>query len=126
MFGISFLNPGLLIGSLLVAAPILIHLLNRRRFRIVDWAAMEFLLEADLRNRRRIRLEHLILLLLRCALIVSRNFSVRLPSLHPVTTVTASVAQRSISTHTRSCLDLVGSSIPTARHPSMARRTPRT
>ncbi|MCZ6602754.1 MAG: BatA domain-containing protein [Planctomycetota bacterium] len=81
MFGISFLNPGLLIGSLLVAAPILIHLLNRRRFRIVDWAAMEFLLEADLRNRRRIRLEHLILLLLRCALIVLIVLLVSRPAL---------------------------------------------
>ena len=46
--------------------PILIHLLNRRKFRVVDWAAMEFLLEADKKNRRRIRLENLLLLVLRC------------------------------------------------------------
>ena len=48
-------------------APILIHLLNKRKFKIVDWAAMDFLLDADKKNRRRIRLENLILLLsLRC------------------------------------------------------------
>jgi uncharacterized membrane protein len=61
------LNPWLFAaGGLLVAAPIIIHLLNRRKFRIVDWAAMDFLLEADQRNRRRVQIEELILLALRC------------------------------------------------------------
>jgi Aerotolerance regulator N-terminal/von Willebrand factor type A domain/CARDB len=64
----SFLvNPGIfLAGALLVSVPIIIHLLNRRKFKIVDWAAMDFLLEADKKNRRRVRLENLLLLLLRC------------------------------------------------------------
>ena len=39
---------------------------NKRKFKIVDWAAMDFLLDADKKNRRRVRLENLILLLLRC------------------------------------------------------------
>ncbi len=78
--GISALNPALLWGLAGVGSPILIHLLSKRRFRVVDWAAMEFLLAADRRNRRRIRLENLLLLLLRClavallALLVSRLF----------------------------------------------------
>lgn len=60
-------NPWLfLAGAGLVSAPIIIHLLNKRKFKIVDWAAMDFLLEADKRNRRRVRLENFILLLLRC------------------------------------------------------------
>lgn len=59
-------NPWMLLGGLGVASPILIHILSRRRFRVVAWAAMEFLLEANRRNRRRVQLEHLILLLLRC------------------------------------------------------------
>src|SRR5262245_6356275 len=60
-------NPWLfLAGAIAVLLPILIHLLNKRKFRIVDWAAMDFLLDADKKNRRRIRLENLILLLLRC------------------------------------------------------------
>ncbi len=48
------------------AAPIVIHLLSKRRFRRIRWAAMDFLLEADRRNRRRVRIEELILLGLRC------------------------------------------------------------
>ncbi len=75
------LNPWLFAaGGLLVAAPILIHLLNRRKFRIVDWAAMDFLLEADQRNRRRVQIEEMVLLALRClamllaGLLVARPF----------------------------------------------------
>lgn len=61
-----FANPLLLWGLGLVSVPIIIHLLNRRKFQVVRWAAMEFLLQARRQNRRRIRLEHLLVLLLRC------------------------------------------------------------
>lgn len=67
---ITAVNPMLLWGAALVASPIIIHLLSKRRFRIVDWAAMDFLLDANRRNRRRIQLESLILLLLRCLAIL--------------------------------------------------------
>jgi len=68
--GISALNPGLLWGALLVASPILIHLLAKRKFKVVDWAAMDFLRDADKRNRRRLRLEDLLLLALRCLAVI--------------------------------------------------------
>ena len=42
----TFLNWGFFwAGLALPAIPIVIHLLNRRRFRVVTWAAMDFLLE---------------------------------------------------------------------------------
>ncbi len=76
------LNPWLFAaGGLLVAAPILIHLLNRRKFRIVDWAAMDFLLEADQRNRRRVQIEELILLALRCLAMLLAGLFVARPFL---------------------------------------------
>ena len=63
-----FVHPALFWGGIgLVSIPIIIHLLNRRRFRRLEWAAMEFLLDALRRNRRRIRIEQWILLLLRIA-----------------------------------------------------------
>ncbi|MEL7239793.1 MAG: BatA domain-containing protein, partial [Planctomycetota bacterium] len=66
----GFLHPGLaLAGVLLVSLPILIHLLNRRRFKIVDWAAMDLLRQAMKRNRRKLRFESWLLLLLRCLVI---------------------------------------------------------
>ncbi len=52
-----------------VAVPIIIHLLNRRRFKIVTWAAMRFLLAAQRQNTRRMRIEQLLLLLVRCVLV---------------------------------------------------------
>ncbi len=54
------------LGALAVASPIIIHLLNKRHFKIVDWAAMDFLFEAEKKNRRRVRIENFILLALRC------------------------------------------------------------
>jgi len=73
-------NPAMAIGAAAVASPILIHLLSRRRFRRIRWAAMDFLLEAQRQSRRRVRLEQMILLALRClavlllALLVARPF----------------------------------------------------
>lgn len=57
-------------GLIAVSLPIIIHLLNRRRFRRVDWAAMDFLLQAQKINRRRVKLEDFILLLLRCLIML--------------------------------------------------------
>ena len=48
-----------------VSLPIIIHLLNRKRFRIRPWAAMQFLLDSVRKNRRRLRIEEMILLLLK-------------------------------------------------------------
>ncbi|MBL8878741.1 MAG: BatA domain-containing protein [Phycisphaerales bacterium] len=76
----GFLNPLLAGGFGLVALPILIHLLSRRRFRRLDWAATRFLLEAERENRRRVRFEQWLLLALRClamallAAVVARPF----------------------------------------------------
>ncbi|MBP8300749.1 MAG: BatA domain-containing protein, partial [Planctomycetes bacterium] len=65
MLAIAFLNPMLLWALPLAAVPIIIHLLNRRRFQRVPWAAMTFLLAAMKRNRKRLRMEQWLVLLLR-------------------------------------------------------------
>ncbi|MCI0379901.1 MAG: BatA domain-containing protein, partial [Gemmataceae bacterium] len=58
------------VAAAAVSVPIIIHLLNRRRFKIVVWAAMRFLLAAQKQNTRKMRLEQLILLLVRCTLVL--------------------------------------------------------
>src|SRR6202158_546947 len=66
-----FLNPAnMVIGGALISSPIIIHLINRMRFKRVRWAAMEFLLKSQKRNRRRLIIEQLILLALRCLLVL--------------------------------------------------------
>jgi hypothetical protein len=62
---VEFLNPALFGWLAVGSIPVVIHLLNRRRFRVVRWAAMDFLLQAERQNRRRVRIEHLLILLLR-------------------------------------------------------------
>ena len=62
-----FLHPAIFwTGLAAVSLPIIIHLLNRRRFKIRDWAAMKFLLDSIRKNRRRLRIEEMILLAIRC------------------------------------------------------------
>src|SRR5262245_16041242 len=65
-----FMNPWTFVaGAALVSTPIIIHLINRIRYRRIRWAAMEFLLKAQKRMRRRKILEQLLLLFLRCLLV---------------------------------------------------------
>src|SRR4051794_22771696 len=63
----GFVTPAFFItGLLLVAVPIIIHILNRRRFKLVTWAAMEYLLRAMRKTRRRLKFEQMLLLVTRC------------------------------------------------------------
>ncbi len=61
----SFITSGFLIALVAAAGPTVIHLLNRRRFRTVDWAAMEFHSSAIRRSKRICELRDILLLLLR-------------------------------------------------------------
>jgi hypothetical protein len=79
----SFLSPLLIWGALLGAIPIIIHLLNRRRFRVVEWAPMRHLKLTIRRNRRRIQIEELLLLLVRIALPVLLFLLLARPVLNP-------------------------------------------
>ena len=80
----AFVSPVLATaGAVAVSAPILIHLLARRRFKRIRWAAMDFLIDAERRNRRRVRLEELILLALRCLAVLLVGLMVARPFLSP-------------------------------------------
>ena len=63
------LNPlGLwsIIGALGIAVPIIIHLLYRKHRRQTDWAAMELLRRALVTRSGQVKIEDLVILLLRC------------------------------------------------------------
>ncbi len=63
---LPFVSPWLFAaGAAATSIPVVIHLLNRRRFRLKNWAAMEFLLAAMRRNVRRLKMQRWLLLLLR-------------------------------------------------------------
>src|SRR5437588_12478369 len=90
----GFLNALMLLGLVALAIPPIIHLLNRRRFDVVDWGAMQFLQVSE-KTRRRLLLEELLLMLLRIGLLAllvfglanpwveGLNFELRLPGTRP-------------------------------------------
>src|SRR5437868_10777988 len=57
-------------GTLLISSPIVIHLINRMRYKRVRWAAMEFLLKSQKRSRRKLIIEQMILLTLRILMVL--------------------------------------------------------
>src|SRR5260221_14302616 len=71
LLGFGLTQIGMLWWLAAAAAPLLIHLLSRRRYREVPWAAVEYLLAAFQKITRRLRAEQWILLLLSMLTIVS-------------------------------------------------------
>jgi hypothetical protein len=70
VWALGFANAPLLYALAAAGIPVLIHLLNRRKHREMPWAAMRFLLAALRKNRRRLRLEQWLLLLIRMLVIL--------------------------------------------------------
>jgi hypothetical protein len=57
-----FLSPSLLWFLLAAAVPVVIHLVNRRRHKTIEWAAMQFLLNATRQYRGEKKLRHIAIL----------------------------------------------------------------
>ncbi len=77
----TFLSPLLLSGLALASAPVIIHLLNRRRFIRIDWAPMNFLKLTIRKNRRRIQIEQWLLLAVRVLAVAALFFAVARPTI---------------------------------------------
>ena len=68
-------------GAAAALGAVAIHLLNRRRYRVLHWAAMDFLRQAVHRNRRILQLRNLLLLLLRVACLLAFGAALARPYL---------------------------------------------
>jgi hypothetical protein len=68
VLAIGFAAPWVLLGLAFAAAPLIIHLLFRRRHRETRWAAMQFLVAAARQQRRWLQIEEWLLLALRTAI----------------------------------------------------------
>lgn len=78
---LQFLTPLLLAGAGLVAVPVILHLLMRRTPVPRVFPALRFLGQRALANRRRLRITHLLLLLLRMAALVALAVALARPTL---------------------------------------------
>lgn len=91
----TFVTPAFAIAGLALASiPIIIHLLNRRRFKTVQWAAMDFLLKAMKKNRRRLKFEQWALLATRCAMLALLGLALARPMGCDNTAISKIAAQR--------------------------------
>lgn len=71
----SFLQPALLLAALPIAAlPIIIHLINQRRYQTVRWGAMMFLLAANRMSRGYARVRQWLILAMRTLAILALAF----------------------------------------------------
>ena len=77
----SFLHPMMLAGLAAVSVPIIIHLLNKFRVRTTDWGAMRFLMDSIQKNQKKVKMEDLILLILRCLLVALAVLAFARPAL---------------------------------------------
>src|SRR5579859_161862 len=75
----SFLQPWLLLGLPLVALPIIIHLINQRRYQTVRWGAMMFLLAANRMSRGYARLRQWLIMLFRMLAIAGLIIAIARP-----------------------------------------------
>jgi hypothetical protein len=75
----TFLQPLLLVALPLITLPIIIHLINQRRYQTIRWAAMIFLLAANRMSRGYAKLRQLLILLFRMAAIAGLVFAVSRP-----------------------------------------------
>lgn len=77
----TFLNPFVLFGLAAAAIPILIHLLNKRKLRTIDFSTLAFLKELQRSTMRRITVRQWLLLALRTLLIVMLVLAFARPAL---------------------------------------------
>lgn len=77
----TFLNPALLLGLVAAAIPILLHLLNLRKLRTVEFSTLTFLKELQRTRVRRIKIRQLLLMLLRTLLVILLVLSFSRPTL---------------------------------------------
>ncbi|MGA2616272.1 MAG: BatA domain-containing protein [Thermoguttaceae bacterium] len=78
----TFLHASLLAGSALIVVPIVLHLIMRQRPKRLEFPALRFVQRRHETNRRRLKLRHLLLLLLRCGAIALLALALARPSVY--------------------------------------------
>ncbi len=75
----EFLNPYIFWGSLVISIPIVIHFWHQKKGKVIAWAATQWLSEKNLQQSRGIRLDNILLLIIRCLLLLLLVFILSKP-----------------------------------------------
>lgn len=76
----TFLNPFVLFGLAAAAFPLILHLLNLRKLRTVEFSSLRFLKELQKSSIQRVRIRQILLLLVRTLLIAAIVFAFSRPA----------------------------------------------
>ncbi|AFK04937.1 double-transmembrane region domain protein [Emticicia oligotrophica DSM 17448] len=77
----ELLYPYILWGSLAVGIPVIIHFWHQKKGKLIAWAATQWLSEKNLQQSRGIRLDNILLLIIRCLLLLLFVFILSKPLL---------------------------------------------
>jgi len=80
---LTFLNPAFLWGGLAASIPVIIHLINRRRARLVQFPTIKFVLRSERRVARKYRVKQWLLLALRTLVLFLLTTALAEPVLQP-------------------------------------------
>jgi len=75
----NFTQPVMLWGMLAIAIPVFIHIWNKKKGIVIEWATTQWLLDKSQQQHRGIRLDNILLLILRCLLIILLAFLLSQP-----------------------------------------------
>jgi hypothetical protein len=80
---LTFLNPAFLWGGVAASIPVIIHLINRRRARVLQFPTVQFILRSERRVARKYRVKQWLLLALRTFLLFLLTTALAEPVLQP-------------------------------------------
>lgn len=77
----NFLNPFALLGLAAAGIPVLLHLLNLRKLRTVEFSTVQFLLELQQTRVRQLKIQQILLLILRTLVVLFAVFALARPTI---------------------------------------------
>ena len=89
----TFLNPAILFGLIAASIPIVLHFLNLRKLKRVEFSTLTFLKELQKTKIKRIKLKQWLLLLLRIAIIIFLVMAFARPTVKSISIGNSSAAK---------------------------------
>lgn len=92
----NFLNPFALLGLAAAGIPVLLHLLNLRKLRTVEFSTVQFLLELQQTRVRQLKIQQILLLILRTLVVLFAVFALARPTIPGALPLLSSTSRSSV------------------------------
>lgn len=92
----NFLNPLALIGMAAAGIPLLLHLLNLRRLKTIDFGTLRFLQELQQKQVRKLRLQQILLLIIRTLVVVCAVLALSRPTIESTLPLLGATSRSSV------------------------------